>query len=82
MNDIAAVTSAPQFTQLATDDTTPSFTHSAGIPASPIASVTAGRVSIGRDADAVLEGRSQSVEEVVAASRDEFVEVEDEGAEK
>ena len=28
-------------------------------------------------ADAVLEGRSQSVEEVVAASRDEFVEVED-----
>jgi len=26
-------------------------------------------------ADAVLEGRSQSVEEVVAASRDEFVEV-------
>jgi small subunit ribosomal protein S2 len=33
-------------------------------------------------ADAVLEGRSQSVEEVVAASRDEFVEVEDEGAEK
>lgn len=35
MNDIAAVTSAPQFTQLATDDTTPSFTHSAGIPASP-----------------------------------------------
>ena len=29
-------------------------------------------------ADAVLEGRSQSVEEVVAASRDEFVEVEDE----
>ncbi len=31
-------------------------------------------------ADAVLEGRSQSVEEVVAASRDEFVEVNDEGA--
>jgi small subunit ribosomal protein S2 len=30
-------------------------------------------------ADAVLEGRTQSVEEVVAASRDEFVEVEDEG---
>ena len=30
-------------------------------------------------ADAVLEGRSQSVEEVVAASRDEFVEVNDEG---
>jgi len=29
-------------------------------------------------ADAVLEGRSQSVEEVVAASRDEFVEVEEE----
>ncbi|HEX5478026.1 MAG TPA: 30S ribosomal protein S2, partial [Burkholderiales bacterium] len=29
-------------------------------------------------ADAVLEGRNQSVEEVVAASRDEFVEVEDE----
>lgn len=29
-------------------------------------------------ADAVLEGRSQSVEEVVAATRDEFVEVEDE----
>ena len=28
-------------------------------------------------ADAVLEGRSQSLEEVVAASRDEFVEVED-----
>jgi small subunit ribosomal protein S2 len=26
-------------------------------------------------ADAVLEGRSQAVEEVVAASRDEFVEV-------
>jgi len=33
-------------------------------------------------ADAVLEGRSQSVEEVVAASRDEFVEVEDEGEDK
>jgi len=32
-------------------------------------------------ADAVLEGRTQSLEEVVAASRDEFVEVEeDEGA--
>ena len=30
-------------------------------------------------ADAVLEGRSQSVEEVVAASRDEFVEVNEEG---
>jgi len=30
-------------------------------------------------ADAVLEGRSQTVEEVVAASRDEFVEVEAEG---
>ena len=30
-------------------------------------------------ADAVLEGRTQSVEEVVAASRDEFVEVEEEG---
>jgi small subunit ribosomal protein S2 len=30
-------------------------------------------------ADAVLEGRSQSVEEVVAASRDEFVEVDEEG---
>jgi small subunit ribosomal protein S2 len=30
-------------------------------------------------ADAVLEGRSQSVEEVVAASRDEFVEVAEEG---
>ena len=29
-------------------------------------------------ADAVLEGRSQTVEEVVAASRDEFVEVDDE----
>jgi small subunit ribosomal protein S2 len=29
-------------------------------------------------ADAVLEGRTQSVEEVVAASRDEFVEVEEE----
>jgi small subunit ribosomal protein S2 len=29
-------------------------------------------------ADAVLEGRSQSLEEVVSASRDEFVEVEDE----
>jgi len=33
-------------------------------------------------ADGVLEGRTQSLEEVVAASRDEFVEVEeDEGAE-
>jgi small subunit ribosomal protein S2 len=30
-------------------------------------------------ADAVLEGRSQSVEEVAAASRDEFVEIEEEG---
>jgi small subunit ribosomal protein S2 len=30
-------------------------------------------------ADAVLEGRSQSVEAVAAASRDEFVEVEEEG---
>jgi len=30
-------------------------------------------------ADAVLEGRSQAVEEVVSASRDEFVEVADEG---
>ena len=30
-------------------------------------------------ADAVLEGRSQAVEEVVSASRDEFVEVEEEG---
>ena len=29
-------------------------------------------------ADAVLEGRSQSIEEVVAASRDEFVEVDEE----
>ena len=29
-------------------------------------------------ADAVLEGRTQSLEETVAASRDEFVEVEDE----
>jgi hypothetical protein len=29
-------------------------------------------------ADAVLEGRTQAVEEVAAASRDEFVEVEDE----
>jgi small subunit ribosomal protein S2 len=33
-------------------------------------------------ADAVLEGRSQAVEEVVAASRDEFVEVDDEGGDK
>ena len=32
-------------------------------------------------ADAVLEGRSQTVEEVVAASRDEFVEVDDEAGE-
>jgi small subunit ribosomal protein S2 len=31
-------------------------------------------------ADAVLEGRAQAVEEVVAASRDEFVEVNEEGA--
>jgi small subunit ribosomal protein S2 len=31
-------------------------------------------------ADAVIEGRSQAVEEVVAASRDEFVEVDAEGA--
>ena len=31
-------------------------------------------------ADAVLEGRSQSLEEVVAASRDEFVEVEEDAA--
>jgi small subunit ribosomal protein S2 len=31
-------------------------------------------------ADAVLEGRTQSLEEVVAASRDEFVEVEDDEA--
>jgi small subunit ribosomal protein S2 len=31
-------------------------------------------------ADAVLEGRTQSVEEVAAASRDEFVEVEDDEA--
>ena len=30
-------------------------------------------------ADAVLEGRTQAVEEVAAASRDEFVEVEEEG---
>ena len=33
-------------------------------------------------ADAVLEGRSQSLEEVVAASRDEFVEVNEEEASK
>ena len=33
-------------------------------------------------ADAVLEGRSQSVEEVVAATRDEFVEVDDEAKEE
>jgi small subunit ribosomal protein S2 len=32
-------------------------------------------------ADAVLEGRSQSVEEIVEASRDEFVEVNDEAGE-
>ena len=31
-------------------------------------------------ADAVLEGRTQSLEEVVAASRDEFVEVEEDEA--
>jgi small subunit ribosomal protein S2 len=31
-------------------------------------------------ADAVLEGRTQSLEEVVSASRDEFVEVEEDGA--
>ena len=33
-------------------------------------------------ADAVLEGRAQSLEEVVAASRDEFVEVEDDEGDK
>jgi small subunit ribosomal protein S2 len=33
-------------------------------------------------ADAVLEGRTQAVEEVAAASRDEFVEVEDDGEDK
>jgi small subunit ribosomal protein S2 len=33
-------------------------------------------------ADAVLEGRTQSLEEVVSASRDEFVEVEEEEGEK
>src|SRR5436190_15120884 len=33
-------------------------------------------------ADSILEGRTQSVEEVVAASRDEFVEVEEEEGEK
>jgi small subunit ribosomal protein S2 len=33
-------------------------------------------------ADAVLEGRTQSLEEVVAASRDEFVEVEEDEAAK
>jgi small subunit ribosomal protein S2 len=33
-------------------------------------------------ADAVLEGRTQSLEEVVSASRDEFVEVEEDGAQK
>ena len=32
-------------------------------------------------ADAVIEGRSQSVEEIVEASRDEFVEVNDEAGE-
>jgi small subunit ribosomal protein S2 len=31
-------------------------------------------------ADAVLEGRTQSLEEVVSASRDEFVEVEEDAA--
>jgi len=30
-------------------------------------------------ADAVLEGRNQAVEEVVVASRDEFVEVQEDG---
>jgi small subunit ribosomal protein S2 len=30
-------------------------------------------------ADAVLEGRNQAVEEIVSASRDEFVEVNEEG---
>jgi small subunit ribosomal protein S2 len=33
-------------------------------------------------ADAVLEGRTQSLEEVVSASRDEFVEVEEDAGEK
>ena len=33
-------------------------------------------------ADAVLEGRSQALEDTVAASRDEFVEVEEEAGEK
>lgn len=33
-------------------------------------------------ADAVLEGRSQSVEEIVEASRDEFVEVDDDASEQ
>ena len=33
-------------------------------------------------ADAVLEGRTQSVEEVAAASRDEFVEVEEDEAQQ
>jgi small subunit ribosomal protein S2 len=33
-------------------------------------------------ADAVLEGRTQSLEEVVSASKDEFVEVEEDAAEK
>ena len=33
-------------------------------------------------ADAVLEGRTQSLEEVVSASRDEFVEVEEDEAAK
>jgi small subunit ribosomal protein S2 len=33
-------------------------------------------------ADAVLEGRNQSMEEVVAASKDEFVEVEEETGDK
>ena len=33
-------------------------------------------------ADAILEGRSQSVEDIVAATRDEFVEVDDEASEE
>ena len=33
-------------------------------------------------ADAVLEGRSQSMEEIVEASRDEFVEVDEEASEE
>ena len=33
-------------------------------------------------ADAIVEGRSQSVEEIVAATRDEFVEVDDEASEE